>query len=474
VLDDFRVSSPEIIRYHHAVARAIDGRLETFNRLKTMRQSPRTDLFVPCAPDRSTKCSARPTPPGAARGFEAAWWRSRRSRSCPTLSILRWYVCSRILPVFILLTVASPLRADTNRASASSTSPGDQASEFRAQPSRAGEFRGAWIHSGYGIRGWDWDQTVGVLKSNGFNAIFPNLVWAGVAHYPSELLPVSSKVAEAGDQIAECLKACRKHGIELHVWKVNHYLLHAPREFVAGMRAAGRTQKNLKGEDLNWLCPSHPENFRLERDSMLEIVRNYDVHGVHFDYIRYPDRAACFCAGCRERFETAANVILPQWPEDALTGEQARAFAAWRRDQITRLVKAVSEAARELKPSLKVSAAVYGGWRHSRESVGQDVSAWIAGGYLDFICPMNYESDDAQFTELVKMQVAVNQDRIPLYIGIGAHKLSGPEQLTRQIQLSRELGGDGFVVFQLNEKLATQFLPSLQLGPPAPGAASSE
>jgi uncharacterized lipoprotein YddW (UPF0748 family) len=379
-----------------------------------------------------------------------------------------------MLPVIFLLAAAIPLRADTNRASSPLAAPADQTAGLRTQPSPAGEFRGAWIHSGYGIPGRDWDQTVGVLKSNGFNAIFPNLAWAGVAHYPSEILPVSPKVQENGDQIAACLQACRKHGIELHVWKVNLYLLHAPREFVAGLRAAGRTQQNLKGEDLNWLCPSHPENFALERDSMLEIVRNYDVAGVHFDYIRYPDRGACFCVGCRERFEKAAHVNLAQWPADIQSGAPARAFADWRREQITQLVKTVSEAARELKPQLKVSAAVYGGWRHSRESVGQDPQAWIAGGYLDFICPMNYETDEAKFTDLVKMQVAMNQNRTPLYIGIGAHRLATPEQLLRQIQLSRELGGDGFVVFQLNEKLATQFLPALQLGPAAPRSASSK
>src|SRR6185295_12965984 len=119
----------------------------------------------------------------------------------------------------------------------------------------AKEFRGAWIHSGYGIENWGWDRTVAVLKSNGFNAIFPNLVWAGVAHYPSKILPVSPKVKLQGDQIAQCLAACRKYGIELHVWKVNFNLLNAPTEFVEKMRGAGRTQKNRQGGDVNWLCP---------------------------------------------------------------------------------------------------------------------------------------------------------------------------------------------------------------------------
>ena len=358
---------------------------------------------------------------------------------------------------------SSGISAQTN-AGAPARSAADRAAFFRAQPSKAGEFRATWIHSGYGIEGWGWDKTVSVLKSNGFNAIIPNQLWAGVALYPSELLPVSPKVKEQGDQVAACLKACRKYGVELHVWKVNHNLLHAPSEFVTKLRAAGRIQQDKNGQDVAWLCPSHPDNFALERDSMLEVVRNYEVDGIHFDYIRYPNPDACFCTGCRERFENAAKAKVEQWPEDVMTGKFTEPFGEWRREQITRLVKAVSAKAHRLKPRIKVSAAVFANWESARKRVGQDWKAWVETGYLDFVCPMDYEGDDAEFAKLVRKQVAWVNHRTPLYIGLGAHKLSGPEQLVRQIQLTRELGADGFVVFNLTEKLATQFLPSLRLG----------
>jgi uncharacterized lipoprotein YddW (UPF0748 family) len=328
---------------------------------------------------------------------------------------------------------------------------------------KAGEFRAAWIHSGYGIEGWGWDKTVAVLASNHFNAIIPNLLWGGLAHYPSKLLPTSSRVKTDGDQVAACLAACRKYGIAMHVWKVNHNLLTAPREFLEKMRAAKRTQKDRFGKDVDWLCPSHDENFALERGSMLEIVKNYDVDGIHFDYIRYPDRNACFCDGCRERFEKVIGAQLKKWPEDVLAGERAATFADWRREQITRLVRSVSEEAHKLKPQIKVSAAVWGAWKSTRESIGQDTKAWIDAGYLDFVCPMNYEGDNEVFADLVRKQVAATNHRIPIYAGIGSQKLSGPEQLQRQIDLLRSLGAEGFVVFNLNEKVATRFLPKLRL-----------
>ncbi len=334
----------------------------------------------------------------------------------------------------------------------------------RLQPSKAGEFRGAWIHSGYGIDDRGWDRTVATLKTNGFNAIFANLLWAGLAHYPRALLPVADRVATQGDQVARCLEACRKHGVELHVWKVNHNLSTAPSNFVARLRAAGRLQQSRDGEEIDWLCPSHPDNFALERDSMLEVARRYAVDGLHFDYIRYPNANACYCAGCRARFEAAAGVKLTNWPADVLSGPLLRAYGDWRRAQITRLVRAVSEEARRIRPGLKVSAAVFGDWESCRHQVGQDWKAWIDEGLLDFVCPMDYDTSDGNFAALVRHQVGWVNRKVPLYPGVGAYRLASPEDVIRQIQITRELGVDGFVLFQLDAQLADEVLPDLRLG----------
>ncbi|GAH52104.1 unnamed protein product, partial [marine sediment metagenome] len=76
------------------------------------------------------------------------------------------------------------------------------------------------------------------------------------------------------------------------------------KEFKVRMKAQGRTQVNYNGSSNDrWLCPSHPDNRKLEIESMLEVARKYDVDGLHFDYIRYPGKEGCFCKGCRLRFE---------------------------------------------------------------------------------------------------------------------------------------------------------------------------
>ena len=83
---------------------------------------------------------------------------------------------------------------------------------------------------------------------NGCNAIFPNMLWGGVAYYKSAVLPVAPEVKDKGDQIELCLAACRKHGVQCHVWKVNWNMGgHVPKEFVAKMKEQGRTQVRFDG-----------------------------------------------------------------------------------------------------------------------------------------------------------------------------------------------------------------------------------
>ncbi len=333
----------------------------------------------------------------------------------------------------------------------------------KAMPSFERESRAFWNHSGTGAYPGDWERTARELAEAGFNMVLPNMLWGGLAHYPSELLPHSDVYRKWGDQIAQCLAACRRHGIEVHVWKVNWNLSTAPPEFVAQMRSEGRLQKSYLGEEHTWLCPSHPKNFALEKATMLEVVRNYDVDGIHFDYIRYPSEEFCYCEGCRQRFEQFINRFVSNWPAEARTGNLREAYLEFRVAQINRLVEEVAREARQLKPNIKISAAVFGGYPECRRSVGQDWVQWVKAGHLDFVCPMNYTQDDTTFERLVSNQLRLVEGKVPVYPGIGAWRLS-PDRVIGQVFLARSLGASGFTVFDLSEEAARSLLPIVRLG----------
>lgn len=338
-----------------------------------------------------------------------------------------------------------------------------------AQKPLPGEHRAYWCHSAFGVDGVTWDEAIRRLAENGFTAILPNMLWGGVAFYPSEVLPTAAEVAEKGDQVAQCLAACRKYGVECHVWKVNWNMgSRAPRSFMDRMKSEGRTQVSFAGAaQPQWLCPSHPANQQLEIDSMVEVARKYDVHGIHFDYIRYPSSDFCFCAGCRTRFEKQLGRSVADWPKDA--GPGGRDLEAWlefRRQNITHVVAGVHEGARKVRPGIKISAAVFRNWPNDRDKVGQDWKVWCDRGYLDFVCPMDYTPYNDSFRNMAAQQMAW-AGKVPCYPGIG--QSTWPDRLDivkliEQITVTRELGAGGFTVFNYGTAEYADILPLCGMG----------
>ena len=337
-----------------------------------------------------------------------------------------------------------------------------------AQQPLKGEFRAFWCHNAFGVPGMDWDEAIKRLADAGFTAILPNMLWGGVAFYDSKTLPVAPDVAEKGDQIAQCLAACRKYGVQIHVWKVNWNTGHqVSKEFLEKMRTEGRLQVSSKGKEEPWLCPSHPENQKLEITSMVEVARDYDVDGIHFDYIRYPDGDHCFCPGCRERFTKAMGSEIKNWPADTFRdGPLRQQWLDWRRGNITAVVKATSEQARALKPKIRISAAVFSNWATDRDGIGQDWKLWCDRGWLDFVCPMDYTESDRQFNGWIARQKQW-AGKVPVYPGIGVSTSRSrlmADHTISQIGITRSHHTGGFTIFNYGVSECRELLPMLGLG----------
>ncbi len=343
---------------------------------------------------------------------------------------------------------------------------------YRCQAPAWPEFRAVWEHSGAGVFEGDWDASAEALAKAGFTHVFPNSLRAGLAHYASDLIPRSAIFAEHGDQIEQAVRAGHKHGLQVHVWKVNFNLSQAPQTFIDQMRAAGRTQKDWNGVGLDWLCPSHPENIALERDTMLEVATKYAVDGLHFDYIRYNGRQYCYCDGCRARFQQQTGETVTAWPADCVPGGRLeREYQAWRIDKVTEVVKAVHDAVKAVRPEVEFSAAVGPEPIASRETVGRDWDTWIARGYLDFLCPMTYRDTAEEFKVAIGQAIAGVAGRVPVYPGIGVSSSNSrlePDETIMQIGAAREAGTGGFILFNYTRAFVDSLFPALSLGTTAP------
>ncbi len=123
----------------------------------------------------------------------------------------------------------------------------------------------------------------------------------------------------------------------------------------------------------------------------MDVVRNYDIDGIQFDYIRLLNSDSGFDPVAKARFlaETGWN-----YDTDNTSGELDEVFEAWRRDQISQLVQRVHERTMLEKPWVEVSAFLVN-FSDSVEVLGQGYNYWVANGFIDVLHPGCYSSSIA-------------------------------------------------------------------------------
>jgi hypothetical protein len=326
------------------------------------------------------------------------------------------------------------------------------------------ERRGVWLHVGEDRRPQD---VMPELNRLGLNMVVLRIAGGAGAFYASRVQSdILDPLAPDGDWLADACKYARENGIELHPY-VNNCIVEGRTTpaTIAKLRAAGRLQEGPKGEPIDWYCPSQEINCEAIEKPMVEIATRYDVAGVQYDFIRYPNDRGCFCAKCRTRFEQETGKPVANWPADVITGDRHPEWVEYRCSRISAIVQRVSTAIRKAAPGVKVSAAVFPEWPQCRESVGQDWVRWCKEGWLDFVCPMNYTPDPAEHCRLTTVHRAALPPGFPLVEGIGINsgqgRIDAPEVLAAQIALDRKQGVTGFLGFCYTPQLTTALFEPL-------------
>jgi len=182
-----------------------------------------------------------------------------------------------------------------------------------------------------------------------------------------------------------------------------------------------------------------------------DIVKRYDVDGIHFDYIRYPegspDRGYSHDSISVSRFETPeGNPYQFSWED-------------WQRQQLNHFVYKMYNTLTEIKPWIKISTAVIGNYNETAWNayhiVYQDPRRWTETGKVDFIVPMSYweRSHPTQpFTKITRLWKSYYTIDRPVFSGIGTYRFTPRNNLdwseaVGEIQAIRELGVPGMVFF---------------------------
>ena len=330
----------------------------------------------------------------------------------------------------------------------------------------ATEVRAVWVSDTTKL---DWETATRELQQAGFNTMYVNFASAGAAFYPaSHILPVVvANERQNLDSIQRGIELAHRRGIAVQAKMVVMFSFRSPAEFQHKLLKSDRVMRGVDGKPIVqsgsvWICPSQSANRDAATAAVGEMVHRYPVDGVQFDYLRFNEEPSCFCKHCRESFEHALGKPVRHWPTDVTNGDLVKRFNDWRQTEINEWARQLSATARQARPGIKVTAAVFPVLERAREEKAQDWRLWLDRGYVDAICPMNYTTNAHDFEERCR-GVLKYAPRDRVVMGVAEWKFQQLDELNRQVALCRQLGLAGFALFSYDDAAVRHFLPVQEL-----------
>lgn len=247
------------------------------------------------------------------------------------------------------------------------------------------EVRAVWLTT---IGGIDWpsstnvaqqkkelEQTLDQLKAAGINTVLFQARVRATTIYPSEMEPWEGCLtgmpgrSPGYDPLQLCIDLCHERAMECHAWVVTIPV--GKWNAVGCKRLRERYPKLIRkiGEE-GYMDPEQPQTGEYLAQICREITHNYDIDGIHLDYIRYPET----------------------W-KLKVSRDKGRAY-------ITDIVRKINLSVKAEKPWVKMSCSPVGkydnlsrykagGW-NARNAVCQEAQEWLRLGYMDQLYPMMY------------------------------------------------------------------------------------
>jgi uncharacterized lipoprotein YddW (UPF0748 family) len=286
------------------------------------------------------------------------------------------------------------------------------ANALPTEPKAEREFRAAWVAT---VANINWPSKPGLpvdsqqkeaialldfLKTNNFNAVVFQVRPQADALYKSDLEPwsyyLTGTQGKAPDPYYDPLEfwinAAHDRGLELHVW-LNPYRSHhkSGGPVTESSIVKRKPELNLFLKDgYWWFDPSLKATKEHSTAVVMDLVKRYDIDGVHFDDYFYPYRE--YNKG--EDFPDSTSWKAYQ----ANGGKLSR--GDWRRDAVNSFIENLYTQIKKEKKHVKFGLSPFGIWRpgypegiccfDQYEILYADAKLWLNKGWIDYFSPQLY------------------------------------------------------------------------------------
>jgi len=328
------------------------------------------------------------------------------------------------------------------------------------------EARGVWVTIWNSTTEAEIQEIVDKVDEYNFNQIYAHIRYRGDAYYEPNREDTTYENPEPRNEYVDTVPQdldvlqtfidyadAKESEIEVHAWVVlypattanmpedpNHIYNRKPEWMTVD-------QDGNSPEGDEYLEPGVPGVNEYLRDVCMDIVMNYDIDGLHFDYIRYDGTEWGYNPEALDQFEEDTGV-----DSDDPRGEAV--WNTWRRQQINSFVEMFYREAMSHETDLQVTAAVVsflGTDPRQGQLSGHDY--WSARGFMDAVIPMVYSVDIDDMRSRYDM---VAEESAPynrhIYAGLGPYQTGmTPEILVDQVEELRDIEDntrpEGYVFF---------------------------
>lgn len=335
-----------------------------------------------------------------------------------------------------------------------------------AQENPKREFRGAWLHI-IGQSQWQNKSTeqakayihdqLDKLQAAGCNAVIFQVRPTADAMYKSELEPwttwLTGKRGKAPspmwDPMEYALEEAHKRGMEFHAW-LNPYRVTSDAKEVLPTDHASKKEPHrfVKYNGQVYFDPAYQENRDFICEVVEDIVKRYDVDGIHIDDYFYP-----------------YPVKGVKFNDDASYAKfgNGQNRNDWRRHNVDLLIEQLHGTIKGIKPWVRFGVSPFGIWRNKKsdprgsdsnglqnyDDLYADVLLWAKKGWIDYLAPQLYwtlDRDVAPSRGLAKWWND-NSNGVDIYIGQDVRctmnnadpKAKRADELDTKVELSRQL-----------------------------------
>ena len=278
------------------------------------------------------------------------------------------------------------------------------------------------------------------------------------------------------------VKLAHERGMELHAWvwvfaaanQPHNLLLNQPEDYLGPVLSQRHhwAITNRRGEVFDYgpenrkafLDPANPNVKNYVLSILAEIVNNYDVDGIHLDYIRYPfqdlqgHKTFGYSTISRQKFQELTGVDpITIYPDHHL-------WATWndfRIKQVNNFVQTASTIIKQKRPDIIISTAVFAIPKSQRLlTIQQDWETWADNQWVDLIVPMTYVETTSDLEKITQPLLYDDYLESTLILP-GIRLLNLPDLVAvDQVQLLRNIPVNGYALFaaeNLNGNLETIF-----------------